>query len=69
MLAEFVWDDGGQSGMEYELLIALVALGVIAAAFGIGGDLASIAEQIRAMFAPQKGAYLCCYNPFWPPHP
>jgi Flp pilus assembly pilin Flp len=62
MIAAFLWDDGAQSGMEYLLLLALVTLGVIAAAYGIGDDVRAILERIRLMLGPVQNTITPIYQ-------
>jgi pilus assembly protein Flp/PilA len=40
-LTRFMRDDAGAAGVEYGILVAAVAAGIIVAAFSIGGDVAN----------------------------
>jgi Flp pilus assembly pilin Flp len=62
MLTAFLLDDSAQSGMEYLLLLALVTLGVIAAAYGIGGDVKAILDQIRLALGPVQNTITPIYQ-------
>jgi Flp pilus assembly pilin Flp len=62
MVAAFLLDDSGQSAVDYVLLLALVTLGVIAAAYGIGDDVKAILEQIRLALSPVQNTITPIYQ-------
>jgi Flp pilus assembly pilin Flp len=62
MIAAFLRDDSAQSGTEYVLLLALVTLGVIAAAYGIGDDVRAILERLRLALSPVQNALTPIYQ-------
>lgn len=45
-IARFVNDESGATAIEYGLIAALIAVGIIAAATTLGGSLSSLFERI-----------------------
>lgn len=46
MLQNFIGDDGGATAIEYGLIAALIAVGIIAAATALGGSLSDMFNRI-----------------------
>jgi pilus assembly protein Flp/PilA len=46
MLQNFIDDDGGATAIEYGLIAALIAVGIIAAATALGGSLSDMFNRI-----------------------
>ena len=46
MLQNFIDDDGGATAIEYALIAALIAVGIIAAATALGGSLSDMFNRI-----------------------
>lgn len=46
MLQSFIHDDSGATAIEYGLIAALIAVGIIAAAMTLGGSLSELFNRI-----------------------
>ena len=46
LLARFARDESGATAIEYGLIAALIAVGIIAAATALGGSLSSLFDRI-----------------------
>jgi len=46
LLSRFASDESGATAIEYGLIAALIAVGIIAAATALGGNLSSLFERI-----------------------
>jgi pilus assembly protein Flp/PilA len=51
IMKRFVKDESGATAIEYGLIAALIAVGIIVAAGALGAQIASTFEQVRAAMA------------------
>ncbi len=51
-VGRFLNDESGATAIEYGLIAALIAVGIIAAATALGGSLSSLFESISDTLAP-----------------
>ncbi len=54
-IARFVDDESGATAIEYGLIAALIAVGIIAAASALGGSLSSLFEGISGQLDGASG--------------
>jgi pilus assembly protein Flp/PilA len=55
LIARFVKDESGATAIEYGLIAALIAVGIIAAAQLLGAQISATFEQVRAAMAAAGG--------------